>query len=85
MNFRNGIACGRVSAVIALFLPLLLWSQPKTLQPNQLIRESDIIVIGKVGALKSEWNADRSRIQTVVKIQVDENNSQVLGPQKPVQ
>ena len=59
-------------SVAASFIPLLLWGQPKPLQTDQLIRESDVIVVGKVGALKSEWNADKSRIQTVVTIRVGE-------------
>ena len=72
MKFRNGRAIGLVTAALAFFLPLLLWSQSTISQTEQLIRESDVIVVGRVGALKSEWNADKSRIQTVVKIQVDE-------------
>jgi hypothetical protein len=76
MTFRNGRARGIAIASLSLFLPLLLWCQSATtqgtIQTEQLIRESDVIVVGKVGALKSEWNADRSRIQTVVTINVDE-------------
>ena len=72
MKFRYGRAIGLTTAVIAFFLPVLLWSQSTTIQTEQLIRASDVIVVGRVGALKSEWNADKSRIQTVVKIQVGE-------------
>ncbi len=72
MKFRNGRAIGLTTAVIAFFVPILLWSQSTTVQTEQLIRASDVIVAGRVSALKSEWNADKSRIQTVVKIQVDE-------------
>jgi hypothetical protein len=68
--------CLRGAALCALFIPLFiplsLRAQPKPLQTEQLISESDVIVAGKVGALKSEWNADRSRIQTVVTIHVGE-------------
>jgi hypothetical protein len=72
MNFRSASTYGLVVATIALFLPLLLRGQSKTIQTDQLISQSDVIVVGKVGALKSEWNADKSRIQTVVTIQVSD-------------
>lgn len=72
MTTSNGRARGFAVIALTLFLPLLLWSQSTTIQTDQLIRESDVIVVGSVGALKSEWNADRSRIQTVVTIRVDE-------------
>jgi len=72
MKNNDPAARSFVIVALTLFLPLLLWSQPATMQTDQLIRESDVIVVGAVGALKSEWNADRSRIQTVVTIRVDE-------------
>ncbi len=72
MKFRNGRAIGLVTAIIASIIPLLLWSQPKTVQTAQLIRDSEVIVVGTVGSLRSEWNADKTRIQTVVTIRVDE-------------
>ena len=72
MTNRNDRARGIAVLALTLLLPLLLWSQPATLQTEQLVRESDVIVVGSVGALKSEWNADRSRIQTVVTINVGE-------------
>jgi hypothetical protein len=76
MTIRNGRARGIAVFALSLFLPLLLWSQPaatqSTIQTEQLIAQSDVIVVGSVGALKSEWNADRSRIQTIVTINVDE-------------
>ena len=49
MNYRNGRAIGLATALIASFLPLLLWSQPKTVQTAQLIRDSEVIVVGTVG------------------------------------
>ncbi len=72
MKFLNGLATGLSVAAIAFFLPHLLWGQATTLQTDQLIRQSDVIVVGRVGALKSEWNADKSRIQTIVTIRVEE-------------
>jgi hypothetical protein len=40
---------------------------------EQLARESDAVVVGKVAGLSSEWNADKTRIHTRVTISVDQN------------
>jgi hypothetical protein len=40
---------------------------------EQLTRESDAVVVGKVAALASEWNESKSRIQTRVTIAVDQS------------
>lgn len=72
MNIPNGGKRGAAALALVALLPLLAWTQARTLNTEQLIRESDVVVVGTVGALKSEWNADRSRIQTVVTINVSE-------------
>jgi len=46
--------------------------QTKSLKTNELTGQSEVIVVGKVNAMKSEWNKDKSRIQTNVTIAVDE-------------
>jgi hypothetical protein len=40
---------------------------------EQLAKESDAVVVGKVAGLSSEWNATKSRIQTRVVIAVDQS------------
>ncbi len=72
MKYRKGRARGIVTTILLSFIPLILWGQPKTIQTDKLVRDSEVIVVGTVGSLKSEWNADRTRIQTVVSISVDE-------------
>lgn len=72
MNYRNGRAMGLVAAILVSIIPVILWGQPKTVQTAQLVRDSEVIVVGTVGSLRSEWNADKTRIQTVVTIRVDE-------------
>lgn len=40
---------------------------------EQIARESDAVVVGKVAGLSSEWNEARTRIQTRVTISVDQS------------
>ena len=72
MNAPLGRKVGLALAMLTVSLPMLLRSQSQTIHTDELVRESDVIVVGSVGALKSEWNADRSRIQTVVTINISE-------------
>ena len=72
MEYRKGRARGIITAILVFFIPVFLWGQPKTVQTAQLVRDSEVIVVGTVGSLRSEWNADKTRIQTVVTIRVDE-------------
>jgi len=55
-------------------LSLTHWSagQTKALKTDELTSRSEVIVAGKVNALRSEWTGDKSRIQTSVTITVDE-------------
>lgn len=39
---------------------------------EKLAQQSDVIAVGTVTAMESEWNDDRSRIQTRVRVAVDE-------------
>lgn len=72
MKYRKGPARGIFTVILVSFIPVFLWGQPKTVQTAQLVRDSEVIVVGTVGSLRSEWNADKTRIQTVVTIRVDE-------------
>jgi len=47
-------------------------AQTKNPKTDELTSQSEVIVVGKVNTLKSEWTADKSRIQTAVTIAVDE-------------
>ena len=77
MNFKKrDIAFVSACALLfALLIPSTLSSQAKKPKIDQLAREADVVVVGKVGKITSEWNADKSRIQTRVMIEVDQTIS----------
>jgi len=47
-------------------------AQVKSVSTDELTRQSDVVVIGKVAGMKSGWNSDRSRIFTTVTVAVDQ-------------
>lgn len=47
-------------------------AQVRALSPEDLTRQSDAVVIGKVASVRSEWTGGRSRIQTKVTLAVEE-------------
>lgn len=72
-NGNGNFLCLLTSAIIlAIAAPTLVISQSKAVKTEDLVKKSDLIVIGKVGRKASEWNADRSRIQTRVSVTVDQ-------------
>lgn len=66
------------SLVIILFLAMVVHSsslaQSGAASITDLANQSDVVVVGKVSTLNSEWTSDRTRIQTRVVVSV----SQVL-------
>ncbi len=48
-------------------------SQERALEIAALTRGADVVVVGKVAAVRSGWSADRSRIQTTVTVAVDQS------------
>jgi len=74
MKNRMGITliCALALSVATFSLTSLSAAQAKILKTDKLTSLSEVIVVGKVNALKSEWTADKSRIQTSVTIAVDE-------------
>lgn len=47
-------------------------AQEKMMTTDGLAKQADVVVLGKVAAMKSEWNRDKTRIYTRVTISVDE-------------
>ena len=47
-------------------------AQARALAPEELATRSQIIAVGTVTETRSEWNADHTRIQTVVTLAVDQ-------------
>jgi len=74
MKNRTGLFLASLLSItiIASTHPVLSFGQSKNVRTDQLAGQSDVIVVGKVNSLKSQWNADKSRIQTSVSIAVDE-------------
>ncbi|HMD14420.1 MAG TPA: hypothetical protein VKI62_07340 [Bacteroidota bacterium] len=58
--------------VISSFVSVTLRAQSNNSSTEQISQQADVIVVGKVGHLESEWNADKSRIQTRVTITVND-------------
>lgn len=53
--------------------PQPLRCQSVALATEDLVQRADVIIIGKVTAMNSEWSRDRSRILTRVTISVDQH------------
>ena len=65
--------------LIASGLSPKVLSQGRALSADELARSSDVIVVGKVASMKSNWTADRSRIVTTVTLQVDQSLKGATG------
>jgi len=61
-----------VCALCAFVCSFSALAQPNAKRTEGLVRESEVIVAGKVGNVLSEWTPKRERIQTRVTITVDE-------------
>jgi hypothetical protein len=61
---------------IVVLMPLLFpfpgFGQSGTLTPEQLTARSEVVAVGTVSDLRSEWNSDRTRITTRVTLAVEE-------------
>lgn len=64
------LLAGTVSATVCPSFALSQSVRPTT---EDLAQRADVVVIGKVTAVKSEWSADRSRIYSKVTVLVDEH------------
>jgi hypothetical protein len=60
------------SMFVAIFFPLILMGQSKSINAEKIIKESEVIVQGKVGGRTTEWTAKHDKIQTRVIISVDQ-------------
>jgi len=61
--------------LLVFFLIPLAEVQSQVVQSSmeQLAKESDAVVVGRVAGLTSEWNESKTRIQTRVTISIDQN------------
>ncbi|MFN0158350.1 MAG: hypothetical protein ACKVRP_09810 [Bacteroidota bacterium] len=64
------------SSLLALAVSLLVFNagaaQEKTFTPEELTIRAEVVAVGKVTSMRSDWNASRTRIFTDVTISVDE-------------
>jgi hypothetical protein len=67
--FVLGTMFALVWAVVA---PSAALAQSRVLTTQELTEQSDVVAVGKVSAMKSEWNTDKTRIITRVRINVRE-------------
>ncbi|HEX9657006.1 MAG TPA: hypothetical protein VGB89_08870 [Bacteroidota bacterium] len=68
-------------ALLIVSVPNSSRAQSKSMATEELARRADVIVVGKVTAVQSEWNADRSRIYTTVTVAIDQN---IKGQGNPI-
>ncbi len=54
-------------------LPQVSRCQQSTAMIEDLARRSDVVVVGKVTGVRSQWSADRSRIISTVTLSVDQH------------
>lgn len=57
---------------IVMVMPQLLIGQTKKSSTDALTKDAEVIVVGKVGGLVSEWTSDHKKIQTRVTVSVDQ-------------
>ena len=74
----------KLKQILVIFLTIILWmifcASADAQQPNQAMQkavqelsdQSDLVVVGKVAKINSQWNKDKSRIYTNVTVDVDE-------------
>jgi hypothetical protein len=71
MRARGVVA--RVCCVVAAGLfPYPSFSQNASVVDEQLVSRADVVVVGRVAEMRSEWNSDRTKIVTRVTLSVDE-------------
>jgi hypothetical protein len=65
-------ACTKILFLFALLLPLSLFSQTKLATTTELAQRAEVVAVGKVTSLVSEWNETRTMIRTRVTVAVQE-------------
>jgi len=71
-NHRPALWRTSLAALLVLLIPGTLHSQMKREGVEALARSADVIAVGKVKSLKSEWAENKTRIVTYVTLAVGE-------------
>jgi hypothetical protein len=73
---RTSLRVFALGSLLLLVLPgsnsMKLYTQSKVLRAEELTYRAEVVAVGQVSSMKSEWNADRTRITTRVTIAVHE-------------
>lgn len=72
-NFTRALLALLAGLVAGTTLPEAARCQPTAVEREELARRADVIVVGKVTAINSEWNSNRTRIQSRVTLSVDQH------------
>lgn len=73
---RRTSVMGFLTLLVGIFhgaFPEIVRCQSAVVTIEELARQAEVVVVGKVTEVKSEWSADRSRIYSNVTLQVDEH------------
>jgi hypothetical protein len=68
-------ALTRTSIITSLFIAacsVQAAGQTRELAPEDLAKQAEVVAVGKVSGLVSQWNADHSRIYTTVTLSVNQ-------------
>ena len=72
-NFQVAFLLFVVGALLATTVPETARCQSAALPTEDLVQQADVIVVGRVTAMTSSWNSDRSRIFTRVTLSVSQS------------
>ena len=72
MKIHNHVFPAILAALVLALSVTSVLAQDKRMTVDDLAKNADAVVVGKVTAVHSEWSSDRSRIFTRVTIGVDE-------------
>lgn len=73
MNNRVRCAfCVTFTMMMLMAMPIFLVGQSKTTRTDALAKDAEVIVVGKVGGLVSEWTHNHTRIETRVTVSIDQ-------------
>lgn len=68
VNLRAAVA----GIALAFAFPAMSLAQLEGVATEDLVRRADVVVVGRVTGVRSEWNSDRSRILSNVTVSVEQ-------------
>jgi hypothetical protein len=72
-EFKRTSLFAFLTGIFVVFVsPVILFAQSKTINTENLIRESEVIVHGNVSGRMAEWTSKHDKIQTRITVAVDQ-------------